>query len=427
MSNSVAHGQTHSLSLPTLVVNGQRLWDSLEQMAEIGATQKGGVCRLALSALDGESRDLFVTWAKQAGCEIRIDRIGNIFARRPGRQHGAAPVVTGSHADSQPSGGKYDGIYGVLAGLEVIRALNDADIHTEHPIDVVIWTNEEGSRFAPAMVASGVFAGAFSLDFALSRTDINGTTIEQALQDIGYAGTEAVGGFDIHAAYELHIEQGAVLEHAETTIGVVTAGQGQRWYELTFKGMDAHAGTTPMALRRDALVGAARMIDFVDGLGRRYAPFGRATVGMIEARPNSRNTVPGECFFTIECRHPDANVLSEMDASVREAVQRITAELGLDADIAQIFDYAPVPFAEECIAAVRNAAQSLGLSHMDIVSGAGHDACYLARVAPTGMIFIPCVGGVSHNEAEAITPEWSTAGANVLLHAVLHSATAHIQ
>jgi len=422
VTKPITHPVAHEAVNVLPVVNGHRLWDSLERMAQIGATPKGGVCRLALSALDGESRDLFVAWAKEAGCEIRVDRIGNIFARRAGRKFGAAPVVTGSHADSQPTGGKYDGIYGVLAGLEVIRALNDAGIETEHPIDVVIWTNEEGSRFAPAMIASGVFAGAFTLDFALSRTDAAGTTIQEALQTIGYAGSEPVGGFPIHAAYELHIEQGAVLEHARKTIGVVTAGQGQRWYELTFRGMDAHAGTTPMALRRDALVGAARMIDFVDGLGRQYAPDGRATVGMIEAHPNSRNTVPGECFFTIECRHPSAAVLSEMDASVRDAVHRITSELGLAAEITQILDYAPVPFAPQCVAAVREAAASLDLSHMDIVSGAGHDACYLARVAPTGMIFIPCVGGVSHNEAEAISPAWSTAGANVLLRAVMHSA-----
>lgn len=412
--------QEPSTALPQ--VNGARLWASLERMAQIGATAKGGVCRLALSELDRESRDLFVSWAEEAGCTVRVDRLGNIFARRAGRQPDAAPVVTGSHADSQPTGGKYDGIYGVLGGLEVVRALNDADIQTERPIDIVVWTNEEGSRFAPAMIASGVFAGAFTLDFALSRTDASGTTIAQALQEIGYAGTEAVGGYPIHAAYELHIEQGAVLENADKTIGVVTAGQGQRWYELTFRGSDAHAGTTPMTLRRDALVGAARVIDYVDGIGHAHAPHGRATVGMIEARPNSRNTVPGECFFTVEFRHPDADVLAVMDASLRQAVQRITSALKLDADLTQIFDYAPVPFAPACVTAVREAAEALQLSHMDIVSGAGHDACYLARIAPTGMIFIPCIDGVSHNEAEAITPEWSTAGANVLLHAVMHSA-----
>lgn len=413
-----------AVSRPTLLprVDGARLWASLDRMAQIGATPKGGVCRLALSELDRESRDLFVTWAKEAGCQIRVDRMGNVFARRAGRQADAAPVVTGSHADSQPTGGKYDGIYGVLGGLEVIRALNDAGIETERPVDVVIWTNEEGSRFAPAMIASGVFANAFSLDFALSRKDAAGTTLGDALQAIGYAGSEPVGGFPVHAFFELHIEQGAVLERAGKTIGVVTAGQGQRWYELTFRGTDAHAGTTPMDLRRDALVGAARVIDFVDQLGRQHAPNGRATVGMIEARPNSRNTVPGECFFTIEFRHPESAVLDAMDASMREAVQRIASAQLLDAEITQIFDYAPVPFAPECVDAVRHAARTLDLPFQDIVSGAGHDACYMARVAPSGMIFIPCVGGLSHNEAEAITPEWATAGANVLLHAVAQAA-----
>ncbi|MGF6767672.1 N-carbamoyl-L-amino-acid hydrolase [Paraburkholderia sp. GAS199] len=403
-------------------VNGARLWASLERMAQIGATPKGGVCRLALSELDRESRDLFVTWANDAGCSIRVDQMGNIFARRAGRQPDAAPVVTGSHADSQPTGGKYDGIYGVLGGLEVVRALNDAGVETERPVDVVIWTNEEGSRFAPAMVASGVFAGAFSLDFALSRKDATGTTIGEALQAIGYAGSEPASGFPVHAFFELHIEQGAVLERAGKTIGVVTAGQGQRWYELTFRGTDAHAGTTPMELRRDALVGAARVIDFVDQLGLQHSPHGRATVGMIEARPNSRNTVPGECFFTIEFRHPESAVLDAMDASMRDAVQRISFAQNLEVEITQIFDYAPVPFAPECVNAVRQAARTLGLPHQDIVSGAGHDACYIARVAPSGMIFIPCVGGLSHNEAEAITPEWATAGADVLLHAVAEAA-----
>jgi N-carbamoyl-L-amino-acid hydrolase len=286
----------------------------------------------------------------------------------------------------------------------------------------VIWTNEEGSRFAPAMVASGVFAGVYPLDYGLSRTDPSGVTLGDALARIGYAGREPVGGFPVHAAYELHIEQGAILERAGHTIGVVTGGQGQRWYEARLTGVDAHAGTTPMDFRRDALVGAARMIDFVDTLGHRHAPHGRATVGMIEARPNSRNTVPGACFFTIECRHPDAGTLAEMDAALRDALEQIAARTGLQAEFTQIFDYAPVPFAPGCIEAVREAAEALGLSHADIVSGAGHDACYVARVAPTGMIFVPCIDGLSHNEAEAITPDWAEAGANVLLRAVLKSA-----
>ncbi|WP_321869540.1 Zn-dependent hydrolase [Paraburkholderia tropica] len=405
-----------------LRVNGPRLWDSLERMARIGATPKGGVCRLALTELDRESRDLFVQWAREAGCEIRIDRIGNIFARRAGRDANAAPVLTGSHADTQPTGGRYDGIYGVLGGLEVLRALNDANVQTERPIEVVVWTNEEGSRFAPAMIASGVYAGVYPLDYGLSRSDASGTTIGEALAQIGYAGDAPVGGTPVHAAYELHIEQGAILERSGKTIGVVTAGQGQRWYEIELDGVDAHAGTTPMDLRRDALVGAARIITFVSALGRSYAPFGRATVGMIEAKPNSRNTVPGRCFFTVEFRHPESATLAEMDAKLREELTRIAHEEQLGHRIEQIFDYAPVPFAPECVETVRRAAAALDLSHADIVSGAGHDACYLARVAPTGMIFVPCIDGLSHNEAEAITPEWAEAGANVLLHSILASA-----
>ncbi|MEI7292273.1 Zn-dependent hydrolase [Paraburkholderia tropica] len=405
-----------------LRVNGPRLWDSLERMARIGATPKGGVCRLALTELDRESRDLFVQWAREAGCEIRIDRIGNIFARRAGRDANASPVLTGSHADTQPTGGRYDGIYGVLGGLEVLRALNDANVQTERPIEVVVWTNEEGSRFAPAMIASGVYAGVYPLDYGLSRSDASGTTIGEALAHIGYAGDAPVGGTPVHAAYELHIEQGAILERSGKTIGVVTAGQGQRWYEIELDGVDAHAGTTPMDLRRDALVGAARIITFVSALGRSYAPFGRATVGMIEAKPNSRNTVPGRCFFTVEFRHPESATLAEMDAKLREELARVAHEEQLGHRIEQIFDYAPVPFAPECVETVRRAAQALDLSHADIVSGAGHDACYLARVAPTGMIFVPCIDGLSHNEAEAITPEWAEAGANVLLHSILASA-----
>ncbi|HEF5869996.1 TPA: Zn-dependent hydrolase [Burkholderia cenocepacia] len=412
----------HDATVAMPRVDGDRLWASLERMAQIGATPKGGVCRLALTDLDRESRDLFVQWARDAGCTVRVDRMGNVFARRAGRKPDAAPVMTGSHADSQPTGGRYDGIYGVLGGLEVVRALNDAGIETERPIDVVIWTNEEGSRFAPAMVSAGVFSGVYTLEYGLSRTDGAGRTIGEELERIGYAGAEPVGGYPVHAAYELHIEQGAILERAGKTIGVVTAGQGQRWYEVTLTGVDAHAGTTPMAFRRDALVGAARMISFIEVLGRRYAPDARATVGMIEARPNSRNTVPGGCFFTVEFRHPDDAVLDELDAALRVELARVADETGLGARIEQIFTYAPVPFAPRCIDAVRDAARALGLSHMDIVSGAGHDACYVARVAPTGMIFVPCVDGLSHNEAETITPEWATAGADVLLRAVLQSA-----
>ncbi|CAM2157110.1 N-carbamoyl-L-amino-acid hydrolase [Pararobbsia alpina] len=425
MSESTTMSATRRVPLRTdLRVDGARLWASLERMAEIGATPRGGVCRLALSELDREGRDLFVQWARDAGCTIRIDQMGNIFARRPGRDPDAAPVLSGSHADTQPTGGRYDGIYGVLGALEAVRALNDAQVVTQRPIDVVVWTNEEGSRFAPAMIASGVFAGAYPLEYGLSRTDTAGTTIADALTQIGYNGTEPVGGYPIHAAYELHIEQGAILERAGKTIGVVTAGQGQRWYEVTLTGIDAHAGTTPMDLRRDALAGAAEIIGLVESLGQGAAPNGRATVGMINAHPNSRNTVPGRCFFTVEFRHPESDTLAKLDAALREGVTAIAAKRGLTAHVEAIFDYAPVPFAPECVGTVRSAAHTLGLPAMDIVSGAGHDACHLARIAPTGMIFIPCIDGLSHNEAEAITPQWAEAGANVLLQAIAASAGA---
>ncbi len=407
----------------SLTINGQRLWDSLMEMAKIGATPKGGVCRLALTDLDKQGRDLFVRWAREAGCTISIDQMGNVFARRAGRDNSLAPVITGSHADSQPTGGRFDGIYGVLGGLEVIRSLNDHGIETDRPIEVAIWTNEEGSRFAPAMVASGVFAGVFTLEYGLSRADVDGKTMGEELRRIGYAGDQPVGGRPIHAAFELHIEQGPILEAEGKTIGVVTHAQGQRWYEVTFTGQESHAGPTPMPRRRDALVGAARVIDAVNKIGHQFAPFACATVGMVQVHPNSRNVIPGRVFFTIDIRHPDDAVLAQMDAAVRAAVAEAAESQKLETTrFEQIFYYKPVSFDRACVDSVRAAAQRFGYSHRDIVSGAGHDACYLAKVAPTAMVFVPCVGGISHNEIEDATPEWIEAGANVLLHAMLGRA-----
>ncbi len=404
-------------------INGQRLWDSLMEMAKIGATPKGGVCRLALTDLDRQGRDLFVLWAKQAGCTISVDKMGNVFARRAGRNEAALPVVTGSHADSQPTGGRFDGIYGVLGGLEVIRTLNDHNVTTEHPIEVVIWTNEEGSRFAPAMVASGVFAGVFTLEYGLSRADVDGKTVGEELARIGYAGDVPCGGRPIHAAFELHIEQGPILEAENITIGVVTGAQGQRWYEVVFTGQESHAGPTPMPRRRDALLGAARAIQLVNRIGLAHAPYACATVGMLQVHPNSRNVIPGQVFFTVDIRHPEDAVLAQMDAELRAGIATIAAEQKLEVSkLEQIFYYAPVPFDADCVASVRAAAQRFGYSHRDIVSGAGHDACYLAKVAPTSMVFVPCVDGISHNEVEHATPEWVEAGGNVLLHAMLERA-----
>ncbi|SDI55380.1 N-carbamoyl-L-amino-acid hydrolase [Pseudomonas flavescens] len=405
-----------------LRIDGQRLWDSLMQMARIGATAGGGVSRLALSEEDRQGRDLFVHWARAAGCSIRIDAMGNIFARRAGLDDSLAPVLTGSHGDSQPLGGKFDGIYGVLAGLEVLRTLDDHGIRTRRPFEVVNWTNEEGSRFAPAMIASGVHAGVFDLDYGLSREDASGISIGQALQAIGYAGREAVGGQAIHAAFELHIEQGPILEAEGIDIGVVSGAQGQRWYEVELTGRSAHAGTTPMHLRRDALLGFARVVEAVNALGHAQGAEGRATVGMAQIQPNSRNVVPGRVFFSVEFRHPEERVLGELEQRLHLEVARVAEATGLGHRLERIFQYAPIAFDETCADSVRQAAMALGYSQREMISGAGHDACYLSRVAPTAMVFVPCVDGLSHNEAEHIHPHWAEAGANVLLHAMLAKA-----
>jgi N-carbamoyl-L-amino-acid hydrolase len=405
-----------------LRVNGGRLWDSLMQMARIGATKNGGVTRLALSDEDKQARDLFVQWVQEAGCSVRVDAMGNIFARRPGRDNALAPVATGSHGDSQPQGGRFDGIYGVLAGLEVIRSLNDAGVQTLRPVEVVNWTNEEGARFAPAMVASGVFSGVFALEYGLSRTDGSGLTIRQELERIGYAGAD-IASYPIHAFYELHIEQGPILEAENLTIGVVSGGQGQRWYEGDFSGQAAHAGTTPMNRRRDAARGLAAVIELAHDIAVAHGPLACATVGSLQVTPNSRNVVPGRAGYTLEFRHPDEDILAAMHAALKEGVTGIAARLNLGSSLKQIFSYPPVVFDSRCVGIVRAATAKLAYPFRDIVSGAGHDACYINRIAPTAMIFIPCVDGISHNEREDISEQWSTAGGNVLLQSLLHSAS----
>jgi len=403
-------------------INGERLWASLMQMATIGATPKGGVCRLTLTDLDRDGRDLFVRWCKEAGCTVKVDQMGNIFARRPGRNNALAPVGTGSHLDSQPTGGRFDGVYGVLAGLEVIRTLNDHGIETERPVEASVWTNEEGSRFAPAMIGSGVYAGVFTLEYGHSRTDQQGKTIGEELARIGYLGTEPMGRRPVHAFFETHIEQGPILEHEGQTIGIVTDAQGQRWYELTLTGQESHAGPTPMPVRRDALLGAARVIQLVNEIGLAHAPNAVSTVGMINSYPNSRNVIPGRAFLTVDFRNPDNADLLRMDAELKEGVARIAAQGRLEADLKQIFQYDCVHFDESCVGVVRAGAKRHGYVTRDIVSGAGHDACYMAQVTPTAMIFVPCIGGISHNEIEDARPEWIEAGGNVLLHAMLTKA-----
>jgi N-carbamoyl-L-amino-acid hydrolase len=403
-------------------INGERLWDTLMEMAKIGATEKGGCCRLALTDLDKQGRDLFVQWCEQAGCTIKIDKMGNIFARREGTDSSLPAVLTGSHLDTQPTGGRFDGVYGVLTGLEVIRCLNDMDIQTHHSIEACVWTNEEGSRFAPAMVSSGVFGGVFDLDYGLNRADPDGLTMGQELQRIGYAGEEEVGGRDVHAYFEAHIEQGPILEVEDKTIGIVTDAQGQRWYELTLTGVESHAGPTPMSQRKDALLGAAKIVQLVNQVGLDHAPLACATVGMLDVYPNSRNVIPGRVAFTIDFRHPDDAVLEKMDRLMRAGVNQIASDIGLECELEQIFYYAPIAFDKSCIEAVRIGTEAHGYSSRDIVSGAGHDACYLAGVAPTSMVFIPCIDGISHNEIEDVKPEWITAGANVVLSAMLNKA-----
>ena len=394
------------------------------EMAKIGETEKGGVCRLALTDLDRESRDLFSRWCEDAGCSITVDKMGNIFARRPGKNNDLPPIMTGSHLDSQPTGGKYDGVYGVLAGLEVVRTLNDLNIETEAPIEVAVWTNEEGSRFAPAMVASGVFAGVFDLDYGLSRADLDGKTMGEELERIGYAGDQDVGGREVGAYFEAHIEQGPILENEDKTIGVVTGAEGQRWYEVTWTGQEAHAGPTPMHSRKDALVGAARMVGEVNRIGLENQPNACATVGLMQVTPNSRNVIPGSVFFCIDFRHPKDEVLSGMDAELRKVCADIAADIGLEMDFEEIWYSPPVAFDEACVSAVRSACEGGNIGHMDIVSGAGHDACYLSRVAPTAMIFTPCLNGISHNEIESAEPEHLEAGCNVLLQAMIERANA---
>lgn len=403
-------------------INAERLWDSLREMSAIGATDSGGVRRLALTNEDKRGRDLFVSWSQAAGCTVTIDRIGNIFARREGTDSSAAVVMAGSHLDSQPTGGRFDGTYGVLAGLEVIRALNDYRYVTRAPLEIAVWTNEEGTRFPPAMIASGVFAGVFELAYGLSRTDRDGRTLEQELRRIGYAGPREVGGRRVRAYIEAHIEQGPILEAERKTIGVVTGAQGQRWYEISLTGQEAHAGPTPMPYRRDALVGGARIVQQVNRIGHSHLPGACATVGALDVYPNSRNTIPGRVFLTVDLRHPEENALSEMDSELRECVDEIGSASGLTISLEQIWHSPVIRFDPTCMRVISGAAARLGLPGMSIVSGAGHDACYLSRVAPTGMIFIPCERGISHNEAESVTPEHAAAGAQVLLLSLLELA-----
>ena len=411
-----------AVNIDALRIDGQRLWQSLMELAKIGATPKGGVCRLTLTDLDKQGRDLVLSWARDAGLTVTIDRIGNGFMRRPGRNNSLPPIVTGSHIDTQPTGGKFDGNYGVLAGLEVVRTLNDHGIETEAPIEVAFWTNEEGSRFVPVMMGSGVFAKAFTLEHAYAAVDTAGKSVREELERIGYIGEQEPGDHPIGTYFETHIEQGPVLEDNDKTIGVVQGVLGIRWFDCTVTGMEAHAGPTPMALRRDALQVATYLMQEVVAAALRHKPHGRGTVGMVQVHPNSRNVIPGQVKFSIDLRNASDALVDTMADEVKAHAAKLSEDTGLPIKIELVSQYPAQVFHPDCVQAVARAAQKLGYSNMPAVSGAGHDAVYMARLAPSGMIFIPCKDGISHNEIEDAKPEHIEAGCNVLLHAMLERA-----
>ncbi|MBZ9741623.1 MULTISPECIES: Zn-dependent hydrolase [unclassified Mesorhizobium] len=405
-----------------LRINSDRLWDSLMEMAKIGPGIAGGNNRQTVTDEDGEGRHLFKRWCDAAGLEMGVDEMGTMFARREGADPSLPPVYVGSHLDTQPTGGKYDGVLGVLGGLEIVRSLNDLGIKTKHPIVVTNWTNEEGSRFAPAMMASGVFAGVLDQADVYEHTDKNGKKFGEELERIGWKGTEKVGDRKIHAFFELHIEQGPILEDEDIDIGVVTHGQGLKWLQVTLTGREAHTGSTPMPKRRNAGLGMARVIELVHEIAMDYQPDAVGAVGHMEVYPNSRNIIAGRTVFTIDIRSPEKEVLDAMDGRIREGIDTICDALDIQYDIEQVGHFDPVTFDKDCVKAIRDAAERLGYTHRNIVSGAGHDACWINRVAPTAMVMCPCVDGLSHNEAEEITKEWASAGADVLFHAVVETA-----
>lgn len=405
-----------------LTVDRDRLWNSLMEQGKIGETDKGGLNRQALTDLDRQVRELFISWGKEAGCEVSIDQIGNIFVRRPGVDNSLPPVMTGSHIDTQPTGGKFDGCFGVMAGLESIRRMNDLGIKTQAPVEVVAWTNEEGCRFPPCMMGSGVFTGEFELEPTLAIRGADGISVGEALSKIGFAGEKPVPGHPVGAYFEAHIEQGPVLEDAEKTIGVVIGALGQKWFDLSIQGVESHAGPTPMSLRHDAGLVAAELITFVNRTALEHAPHGRGTVGCLDLFPGSRNVIPGQVNMTVDFRHLEADALDAMVNGLKAKIAELEALHGVQVSLTPTADFAPLYFADNCVSYVRDAAAALGYGHMDIVSGAGHDAIFLAEKAPAGMIFVPCEGGISHNEMERADADDLAAGASVLLNALVNAA-----
>ena len=405
-----------------LRINADRLWDSLLEMAQIGPGIAGGNNRQTLTDEDGEGRALFQAWCEEAGCQMGLDQMGNMFAMRSGTDPDALPVYVGSHLDTQPTGGKFDGVLGVLGGLEVIRSLNDLDVKTKHPIVVTNFTNEEGTRYAPAMLSSGVFAGVHAQDWAYDRVDAEGKSFGDELKRIGWCGDEEVGARKIHAFFELHIEQGPILESEGNDIGVVTHGQGLSWTQVTIIGKDSHTGSTPMPMRKNAGLGMARILEKVDNIAWSHKPHAVGAAGHIDVYPNSRNVIPGKVVFTVDFRSPNLEVIESMEERLHTEGQKIADEMDLEILFEKVGGFNPVTFDPKCVMAVRDAAERLGYKHQNIISGAGHDACWINKVAPPAMIMCPCVDGLSHNEAEDISKEWATAGTDVLLHAVVETA-----
>jgi N-carbamoyl-L-amino-acid hydrolase len=405
-----------------LRINGDRLWDSLMEMAKIGPGIAGGNNRQTLTDEDAEGRTLFQKWCEDAGCTMGLDQMGNMFATRPGLDPEALPVYVGSHLDTQPTGGKYDGILGVLGGLEIIKTLNDLNIKTKHPIVVTNWTNEEGTRYAPPMLASGVFGGVHTQEWAYDRVDADGKRFGDELVRIGWRGDEKVGERKMHAFFELHIEQGPILEAENKDIGVVTHGQGLSWTEITIIGKDSHTGSTPMHMRKNAGLAMARILENVDEIALSHAPHAVGAAGHIDVYPNSRNVIPGKVVFTVDLRSPELAVIDDMEQRLMSGAKKICDDMGLEVSFEKVGGFDPVTFDEKCVSSIRNAAERMGYSHMNIISGAGHDACWINGVAPSAMVMCPCVDGLSHNEAEDISKEWAVAGADVLMHAVIETA-----
>ena len=405
-----------------LRINPDRLWDSIHELAEIGPGIAGGNNRQTLTDDDKKGRELFKRWCDGAGLTMGVDTMGTMFMQREGTDPKLDPVFVGSHLDTQPTGGRYDGVLGVLSGLEVIRTLNDLGIRTKRPIVVVNWTNEEGARFAPAMMASGVFAGQFTQDYAYGRKDQEGKTFGDELRRIGWVGDEKVGARKFHSYFEYHIEQGPILEAENKQIGVVTHGQGLWWLEFTLTGKEAHTGSTPMNMRVNAGLAMSRIFEMVQSVAMSEQPGAVGGVGQVKFSPNSRNVLPGTVVFTVDIRSPEQAKLDRMRAKIEAEAPKICEALGVKCAVEAVGHFDPVTFDPALVSRVRASAENLGYSHMNIISGAGHDACWMQRVGRSVMIMCPCVDGLSHNEAENISKDWAAAGADVLFHAVVETA-----